>query len=180
MVLMFLADGFEESEAIVPLDILRRSGAEVKTVSIVKEKTVTGSHGIKVTADISVYELPKDPPEMIVLPGGMPGADNLNESNPVKYMVADTYKRGGFVAAICAAPIVFGSMGLLNGRNATCYPGFEEKLVGATIKNEKVVRDGNIITAIGMGAALDFGCELVRALKGKQEADRIREAVIAL
>ena len=178
MVLMFLAEGFEETEAICPLDMLRRAGVDVKTVSITKDRTVKGAHGITVCTDCTVHNLPKTPPEMVVLPGGMPGANNLNECDAVKYMAADTYARGGFVAAICAAPFILGKMGLLKGRKATCYPGFEAQLEGASVVPERVVRDGNVITAVGMGAALEFGRELICALKGRDSAMAVYSSVL--
>lgn len=178
MIYEFLADGFEEVEALAPLDMLRRAGKEVRTVSIKSSKQVTGSHGITVTADITLKEIDVLP-ELVILPGGMPGAKNLRECKEVCKCVTDTYENGGYIGAICAAPFIFGELGLLKGKRATCYPGFEKSLIGATVEGEKVVRDGKIITAAGMGAALLFGKELVSALCGAEAAEKIMKAIIA-
>lgn len=178
MFLMFLAEGFEETEAITPLDMLRRAGADIKTVSITKNREVTGSHGITVTADCTLQTVPNEPVEMVILPGGMPGAKNLYACEEVKNVVVNTYNAGGFVAAICAAPFILGQLGLLNGKKATCYPGFEEQLTGAKITGRGAVRDGNIITAAGMGVAAEFGYELIKAVKGKQEADKVVNSIL--
>lgn len=178
MIYMFLANGFEETEAICPLDILRRAGLEVKTVGIGGD-SITGSHGITVSADIPDVLLRDSTPEMIVLPGGMPGTRHLDESPVVDAALQTAYKSGAFIAAICAAPMVLGKRGLLNGRRAICYPGFEKYLDGAYLADLRVVRDGNIITAAGMGVALPFGLELVAALRGIDAAEEVRAAVLA-
>ena len=177
MVLMFLADGFEETEAIAPLDMLRRANADVKTVSISDSLSVKGAHGISVCADLVISDIKNETPEMIILPGGMPGTKNLNMCEPLKKLLTSTYENGGYVCAICAAPMVLGGLGLLKGKKATCFPGFEEHLLEAIVTNKKVVRDGKIITACGMGVAIEFGAELVAALKGKLEAERIIKAI---
>ena len=179
MVYMFLADGFEEVEALCPLDLLRRAGAEVKTVGITG-KIVTGSHNISVTADIAAEDVVLDRNlEMIILPGGMPGTTNLDASGTVHEAIRYAAERGITIGAICAAPMILGKLGYLSGRSAICYPGFEGELKGATISEKRVVRDGNIITGAGMGVALEFGLALVSVLKGEDAARKLRAAVLA-
>ena len=179
MIYMFLADGFEEVEALCPLDVLRRAGLEVTTVGIGKD-TITGSHGIRVQADIPDVLYRDSSPDMIILPGGMPGSTNLDESKTVDAALRAGARKGAFLCAICAAPMVLGKRGYLEGKRAICYPGFEEYLKGAEVNGgDTVVRDGNIITAKGMGVALDFGLELVRALKDDGTAEKIKASVFA-
>ncbi|MBQ7125171.1 MAG: DJ-1/PfpI family protein [Clostridia bacterium] len=178
MIYEFLADGFEEVEALTPLDMLIRSGAEIKTVSITSSKEVVGAHGITVKADLTIDEV-KEKPKLVILPGGIPGALNLRESKVVCNTVKDTYENGGFVAAICAAPFILGELGLLDGREAICYPGFEDRLYGAKISEKKVVSDGRIITAAGMGVAQEFGAELIAALFGEEKAKSVLRAILA-
>ena len=175
MIYMFLANGFEEVEALAPLDLLIRAGADIKTVAVGCDgKTVTGAHGIGVEADITEGEIVYENIEMVILPGGMPGATNLDESGTVDKMLAYAAENGAYLAAICAAPMVLGKRGYLEGKKAVCYPGFEEYLIGAKLSSDKVVRDGNVITAIGMGAALEFGLVLTDALYGRETAEKIR------
>ena len=177
MVYMFLADGFEEVEALCPLDILRRAGVEVTTVGVGKDM-IRGAHGIVVCADIPDVMYRDSAPEMIILPGGMPGAANLDACKTVDAALKAASRKGAYMAAICAAPFVLGKRGLLEGRKAVCYPGFENELVGACVDGERtVVRDGNIITAKGMGAAFEFGLELVRCLCDDETADKIKASV---
>ncbi len=178
MVYVFLADGFEEIEALTPVDIMRRAGIDTVTVGVTG-KTVTGAHGIKVESDILIDEAVSDGLEMVVLPGGLPGADNLRANGRVRELTVTVAERGGFVSAICAAPRVLGELGLLKGKMAICYPGFEEYLEGAEIADSYVCRDGNIITAIGMGASADFALELVKVLKGSAVSDKIAEGIFA-
>lgn len=178
MIYLFLANGFEEIEALCPLDLLRRAGLEVTTVGIGSDR-VQGSHGITVEADIPEGMYADAAPDMVILPGGMPGARHLDESRTVDVALKAAARRGAFIAAICAAPMVLGHRGLLAGKRATCFPGFEGELEGAELAGERVVRDGNVITAAGMGVALEFGLALVAALKGEQAADELRRAVLA-
>ena len=178
MIYFFLAEGFEEIEALCPIDLLRRAGLEVKTVGV-GSKEICGSHGITVRADIKDSEFNDIAPELIFLPGGMPGTLNLKASDTVMRAIADADKNGVCIAAICAAPMILGELGILKGKEAICYPGFEDKLIGAKISKKRVVRDGNILTAAGMGAALDFGLAIVELFKGKDEADSLRRTVIA-
>ena len=180
MVYIFLADGFEEIEALCPLDIMLRAGLEVKTVSINGSETVTGSHGIRVYADKVIDDISlSDKPELVMLPGGMPGTKNLEACETVHDFINDAVKRNAYVAAICAAPLVLGKMGLLDGREAICYPGFEEHLKGAALSQSKVVKDGNIITAKGMGVSLEFALKLVETLCGSEVSEKIKLSVMA-
>lgn len=176
MVYLFLANGFEEVEALAPLDILRRAGVEVTTVGVGGDM-IRGAHGITVQADMPDTLFADAAPDMIVLPGGMPGSKNLDESRIVDMALKAAARRDAYLAAICAAPMVLGHRGLLAGKRATCYPGFESELTGATVATEKVVTDGKIITAAGMGVAVEFGLALVTALKGREVAEGIRAAI---
>lgn len=178
MIYMFLAEGFEEVEALAPLDLIRRAGLEIKTVGV-GTKTVVGSHGIPVVADMTESEFSDDAPDMVILPGGMPGTRNLDANKTVHKAIADAVKNDAFVCAICAAPMILGKLGLLSGKNAVCYPGFEEYLDGATISDKKVVRDGKVITAKGMGAAVEFGLAIVEALKDDKTAEELAISTIA-
>ena len=178
MVYMFLADGFEEIEALCPLDLMRRASIEVTTVGV-KKKGITGAHGITVLADVIDTELDASDMDMVFLPGGMPGTLNLAASAIVTDTLRAALERDCYIAAICAAPSILGDMGLLDGKNAVCYPGFEERLTGATVCYDKVVLDGKLLTARGMGAALDMGLKIVEIFCGKTAADDLRHAVIA-
>ena len=180
MIYMFLADGFEEVEALCPLDILRRAGLDVTTVGVGGKDVIQGAHGITVHADIPDILYRDSAPDMIILPGGMPGSTNLDESKALDAALKVASKKGAYLCAICAAPLVLGNRGYLDGKAAVCYPGFEQYLKGAHVpEGESVVRDGNIITAKGMGVAFDFGLELVRALKDDGTADAIKASVFA-
>ena len=178
MIYLFLADGMEEIEALCPLDLMRRAGLSVTTVGV-GSTTVTGAHGITVAADISDAEFCDNAPDMVFLPGGMPGTLNLAKSDVVKQVILSAHQSGAYLAAICAAPSILGDMGLLVGKEAICYPGFEDRLVGATISQERVVLDGNILTAAGMGVALEMGLKIVEIFCGAKAAAELRHAVIA-
>ena len=180
MIYVFLADGFEEIEALCPVDIMRRAGLSVTTVGISK-KEIIGSHNIAVVADITDAELTfKENLDLIFLPGGMPGTKNLDASSAVHKMIDLALGQNAYIAAICAAPMILGKRGLLKEKSAVCYPGFEEYLIGATIPTDKsIVLDGRIITAKGMGVATDFGLALTEILCGKEKADSLRHAIIA-
>ena len=172
MILLLLADGFEETEALVPLDLLRRGKCDVKTVGITG-KTVVGAHGIAVTADLS----PKDvlgKIDALILPGGMPGTSNLDVSPDVDRLIRQTLSDGGRLAAICAAPLVLGRRGLLVGKRAVCFPGFENELRGAIKSDKRVETDGSVTTAVGMGAAYEFGLALLSLLAGRETAEAVR------
>lgn len=183
MVYLFLANGFEETEAIAPLDLLKRAGVDVKTVAVGTENsslTVTGAHGIAVCADMHESELELDTVDGVILPGGLPGADNLYASVHVASAIDAANAKGAVIGAICAAPYILGKRGLLVGKRAVCFPGFENELVGADVTDAPAVTDGNIITAKAMGAAIPFGLALVAYLCGKETADRLASAIHAI
>lgn len=178
MIYMFLANGFEEVEALFPLDLLRRAGLSVTTVGIGGDRIV-GSHGIAVEADISDTMYRDSKPEMVILPGGMPGTLNLDKSPTVESALRAARANGSYLAAICAAPMVLGKRGYLEGKRATCFPGFEEHLLGAAATGAGVEIDGKVITAKGMGVAMEFGLALVGVLCGQEKADELRAAIQA-
>ena len=172
MVTVFLANGFEEVEALTVVDILRRGEVEVETVSI-GGKVITGAHGISVTADVCEEDYKPEGREMIVLPGGQPGTDHLDASETVQKALDTAVKENIPIAAICAAPMVLGHKGLLVGKKATCYPGCGGELTGAVLTSGDVVIDGNIITSRGPATASAFGFALLARLKGEQTANEI-------
>lgn len=207
MILMFLAPGFEEVEALAPLDLLRRAGLEVVTVAVAPADVntcltrlrrigtaatnlwdmgtaVTGAHGITVHADVTEHAVPgllakAATLEAVILPGGMPGTSNLDASPMVELALEQADERGAYLCAICAAPMILGKRGYLRGKKATCFPGFEEYLEGAEVGG-KVIRDGRFMTAAGMGVAQEFGLEIISALVSPQKAGELRAAIQSL
>jgi len=181
-VYVHLATGFEELEALSPVDVLRRGGVDVKTVSVMDSKTVVGSHGIPVEADLMFDEADYDSCDMIVLPGGMPGAANLGEHKGLCEKILQFHKEGKWNAAICAAPMVFGALGILNGIPATIYPGMEDKLIGAEVCGKEtrftVNYQHKIVTAKGPGVALEFALELLELLKDKETAESVKQGML--
>ncbi len=182
MVYILLADGFEEIEALCPADLMRRAGIEVTVVSMNKTVMVRGSHNIAVSADTTAAALLRgdvcENLECVVLPGGMPGAARLDADENTDRFIGAALLKDAYIAAICAAPaVVLGPRGLLKGREAVCYPGYEEKMTGALPSAKKVVRDEKIITAAAMGVSAEFGLELIRALRGLDASNKIKEAV---
>jgi len=177
MVYFFLAEGFEEIEALCPVDLCRRAGIDARTVSITDSREVTGSHGITVLADMTAEDTLGDF-DMIVLPGGMPGTTNLDASPLVQGAIDRALAEGKYIAAICAAPMVLGKRGILRGKEAICFPGFEQYLTGATVSKNKVVPDGKILTAAGMGVSHDFGLAIVEIFKGKETAENLGSTVL--
>ena len=177
MIAVLLADGFEEIEALTPVDMLRRAGLEVVTVGITS-KIAVGAHGISVICDALPDDLDITNVSTVILPGGMPGSLNLDASPFTDAILASVNARGGKIAAICAAPLVLGRRGLLRGKRATCYPGFENELVGAVVSDESVVTDGNITTAKGMGVALEFSKELISLLVSNEKAEELSSAIM--
>lgn len=175
MVYIFLADGFEETEAFVPWDILLRGGLTVKTVGVTGD-VVTGAHKLCVKCDIALCDVDENEGDMFILPGGMPGTTNLDENDRVKEIIMNAYKAGKTVAAICAAPMVLGKMGILKGRRATCFPGFEEYLEGAAVVREHSVKDGNVVTSSGAGAAFHFGFMLLGTID-EEKAKEVRKSM---
>lgn len=177
MIYLFLADGFEEIEALTPVDMLRRAGADIKTVAV-KGKSAVGSHNIEVACDLSIDEIKLDNElEAVILPGGMPGTLNLEKSDKVIKAVAFCVNNNKVIAAICAAPSIFGHLGILKGREAICFPGFEKDLIGAKISEKTVCIDGNIITAKSMGYAVDFAESLIYKLVGLEKSKEISESI---
>lgn len=174
MVYILLGDGFEEAEALVPADLLRRAGAKVSLVGVTG-KNVTGGHGITVVSDISVEEADADSMEMLVIPGGLGGVENVGKCPAAMALVEKAAeKKGCILAAICAAPSILGGLGLLQGKKAVCYPGMEDTMTGAIPqKGCSAVVDGEIITGEGPGAAFAFGFKLVEALKGAGIAKQV-------
>ena len=179
MIAILTANGYECVEAICPFNLLKRAGLDVRFVGL-NGKTESGSCGVTVECAMTAAELIEsgEKIDMLVLPGGLPGATNLDEAPETDKLIEITEKCGGFFAAICAAPSILGDMGLLNGKEAICYPGFEDRLKGAVISKNKVVSDGKIITAAGMGVAYDMGIEIVRVLCGDKKANELKEATI--
>lgn len=175
---IFLAPGFEEVEALTPIDLLRRAGAQVTIVSVQAEKAVTGSHRITVEADALFEDMDFEEQDMLILPGGQPGTNNLKACQKLRELLAEADKKGKLLAAICAAPTVFGDMGLLKGKKATCYPGCEEGLAGADCLTERVVVDGNLTTSRGVGTAIPFALSLIEQLFGKEKSEEIRKSII--
>ena len=179
-VALFLANGLEEIEALGTVDILRRAEIEVTTVSISEQKEVTGAHNITVLADKLFNEIDFSQFDVLVLPGGMPGAKHLNEHEELKKQLSIFAENGKKVAAICAAPMVLGGLNLLKGKKATAYPGFEDKLIGAEVTGEKTVVDGNIITGKGPGLVFDFALQLVEEISGKETRYNVAKGLLLL
>lgn len=177
-VYVFLAEGFEEIEGLTVVDLLRRANIETEMVSVMEGKQIKGAHGIKVTADSMFADVDFADADLLVLPGGMPGTLNLGNHEGLCELLKKHYAEEKMIAAICAAPSVFGELGFLEGRVATCYPGFEGKLNGAIVCATKVAVDGNVVTSKGMGTAIDFSLKLIELLEGKETADKIGEAII--
>ena len=177
-VALFLADGFEEIEALATLDILRRAQIPVTTVSITGKKEVTGAHQIQVIADSLFKETDFSQVGYLVLPGGMPGARHLDEHEGLKQLITDFDHRGEQIAAICAAPMVLGGLGLLQDKQATCDPGFEEKLIGARVTGEKVVSDHHITTGRGPGLVFEFALTLVEQIAGSDKRREVAQGLL--
>ena len=175
---IFMADGCEEIEGLTVVDILRRAGLEIEMISISKSKTVTGSHGITFLTDTVFEDVNFDELDAVVLPGGMPGTLHLGAHEGVQSVIRQFSSANKLTAAICAAPSVLGSAGILNGKHAVCHPGFEEKLTGAVISEESVMTDGNIITSRGMGTAIDFALAIVSYLKDDAAVDDLKQKLV--
>lgn len=178
MVYELLADGFEEIEALAPVDILRRGGVDTKTVSVTGNEYVQTSHGITLKADALLEDISTADAQLIMLPGGLPGATNLNDCPAVRKAITEQCARGGYIAAICAAPLVFGSLGLLRGKRATCYPGFEKYMDGAIYTEELYTIDGNIITGRGPAATLPYSYAILALLTDVQTSKSIQDGMI--
>lgn len=176
MVYVFLADGFEIIEALAPVDMLRRAKIDVKTVGVSSE-IVTSSCGVGVKCDMTIDEFDVYDVEAVVLPGGMPGTLNLENSSAVQKVIDNANNTNAFICAICAAPSILGHKGLLSGKKAVCFPGFENSLEGCEQCREYVVTDGKFITAKGAGVCIDFGLEIVKQLRGGELANEIRKSI---
>ncbi|NDV66371.1 DJ-1 family glyoxalase III [Bacteroides sp. 224] len=176
-VYMFFADGFEEIEALTTVDVLKRANLNVEMVTVTEKETVTGAHDVPIVCDSFFEDHDYSDADALVLPGGMPGAATLSNHEGLRNLILNFIKTGKPMTAICAAPMVLGKLGLLKGKKATCYPGFEQYLEGAECTGEQVVVDGNIITAIGPGGAMDFALAIVEALVGKEKVAELEEAM---
>ncbi|MBQ7936581.1 MAG: DJ-1/PfpI family protein [Clostridia bacterium] len=177
-IMVLLAEGFEELEAFAPVDLLRRAGAEVQTVSITETTTVTGARGIPAVADRTLSEADFEQMDLLILPGGYPGYVNLGKSEAVRRLILKTYESGKTIAAICGAPSVLGALGLLKDKKATCYPGMEQELHCKEVLLEKVVEDGNIITSRGAGTAIDFALKLIERVISPAKAKEVGESIV--
>lgn len=175
-VAVLLAPGFEECEALMTVDLLRRAQLDTTMYSIHNTDEVTGSHNITVKADKKLNEL-NELFDCVVLPGGMPGTKYLMESKEVNELIVEHFNQNRLVAAICAAPSVLGELQLLQGKKATCFPGFEDQLHGAEVLNQKTVTDGNIITAKGLGAAVEFAHAIITSLINQETADQVVKTI---
>jgi len=175
---IFLADGHEEIEALTVVDLCRRAGIEIVTVSITGNEMVTSSHKVTYRADILFENADFSDADITILPGGMPGTLNLEKYEPLMKLIDERVSEGQNIAAICAAPTVFGRRGILKGRKACCYPGMENDLLGADVNFDSVNVDGNIITSRGMGTAIDFGLAIIEKITDKETADKIAEAIV--
>ncbi|MCR5624304.1 MAG: DJ-1/PfpI family protein [Lachnospiraceae bacterium] len=179
--LIFLADGHEEVEMLTEVDMLRRVNISIDMISITGDLCVTGSHGIKIMADKLISDLSDedyDEAEMLILPGGMPGTLNLRDCEELSKRIMEFNEKGKYLAAVCAAPTVFGGLGLLQGKNATCFPGMEDGLTGANKLTDKVVTDGNIITSRGMGTCIEFAGEIIANLADRKTSDEIKKKIV--
>jgi 4-methyl-5(b-hydroxyethyl)-thiazole monophosphate biosynthesis len=174
------AEGFEEIEALTIVDVLRRAEIPTSMVSITGKRQVTGAHGIKITADIVFDDVNYDDAAIVILPGGMPGSKNLKEHTGLALVLKNKSDKNEPLAAICAAPMVLGELGILNGKDAVCFPGFESHLKGATLKTDAVIKSGNIITGRGPGSALNFALEIIKLLKDKTTADKLAQSMLVL
>lgn len=175
---VFLADGFEEIEGLTVVDILRRAGVDTVTVSITEDRMVTGSHRISVQSDICLKDMDASGAELLVLPGGMPGTKHLGACTALTELLVSSHEQGKKVAAICAAPSVLGDLGILRGKRAACYPGFEDRLAGASVVFDEVAVDGNVTTSRGMGTAIPFALALVEQLASKEKALELKNGII--
>lgn len=178
MIYVHLAEGFEEIEAVTVVDVLRRTNLKVKTVSVTGEKIVKGAHDIRLEADLHFDDADYDSCEMIVLPGGMPGTNNLADHKGLIEKIKEFAAKKKWLAAICAAPMIFGNLSLLEGKNATIYPGMEAHILGGNVSTDSVVVDDHFITSKGPATAMDFAIKIVEVLKGNDDADQVRKALL--
>ena len=177
-VLCCFAPGLEECEGLTSVDLLRRAGLSVTIASVSEDRRVVGAHGIAIECDALLTEADYAGFDALLLPGGMPGTENLFENEIVRALAGDYAAAGRIVAAICAAPTVLGRLGLLQGRRATCYPGCEDRLFGAEVVDADTVRDGNVITGRALGAAIPFALEVIAALEGAEKAEKVKSSIV--
>lgn len=175
---VFFADGFEEIEGLTVVDMLRRAGVSVSAVSIMGRLEVTGAHDIKIAADTLYEDEDFKDTDMLVLPGGMPGTTNLGNFRPLCELLMDFNSRGKYIAAICAAPSILGLLGILKGKRATCFPGFENQMTGTELSKDRCVICDNIITSRGPGTAIDFAGELIALLQSREKAEALKEEIV--
>lgn len=173
------AEGFEEIEALTIVDVLRRAEIPTEMVSITGQRQVKGAHGVKIVADAVFEDVDYSGAEIVVLPGGMPGAKHLKEHAGLAKVLKEKATKGELIAAICAAPMVLGGLGILEGKEAVCYPGFESEMIGAKLGTSLSVKSGNIITGKGPGAAINFSLEIVKELRGEEVANDVAGGMIA-
>ncbi|MDR0894826.1 MAG: DJ-1/PfpI family protein [Prevotellaceae bacterium] len=174
---VFFADGFEEVEAFTTVDVLRRAGMNVEMITVTPDEIVTGAHDVPVLCDRNIDNCDFADAELIVLPGGMPGAATLEKCARLRKLIQQFADQNKPIAAICAAPMILGNLGLLKGKRATCYPGFEKYLTGANVTTAQTEIDGNIITGKGPGAAMEFAMHLVNIILGKEKVQELKEAM---
>lgn len=177
MIYMFLGTGFEETEAIAPLDLLRRAGLEIKTVGL-NGKVISGSHGIGVEADITIDELDLTDLEMVILPGGLGGVASIRGCSKAMDAIRFAYENNKYTAAICAGPTILAQLGITDGKKATCYPGCENQMGSAVMVNAAAVTDGKVITGTSAGCAIPFGLALITALKGQAAAEAVAKQIV--
>lgn len=177
-VCIFFADGLEEIEGLTVVDLLRRVDIPISIISITGNKMITGAHDIKIEADILFEDMDFTDTGMLILPGGMPGTKNLKAHEGLCRLLHEFNTKGKYIAAICSAPSVLGQLNILNGKKATCYPGFENQLSGAALSDGNCVTDGNIITSRGMGTAIDFAAEIISIIKNRSVAEALKETII--
>ena len=177
-VYIFFADGFEDIEGLTVVDLMRRAGIDIQTVSVKETKEIRTSHGINILTDRTFGECDFSDADMLVIPGGMPGTKYLEEYKPLTDLLTDFYQKGGKIAAICAAPSVLGDLGILKGKKACCYPGFEEHLTGAQVVFDQLAQDGNVTTSRGMGTAIPFALSLVSQLVSEEKAQELAQSII--
>lgn len=175
---VFFAEGFEEIEALTPVDVLRRAGLKVELISVGVGKLILGAHNVGVSCDDLFEDICFDDAEMLIFPGGMPGAENLSHHIGLRNLILDFNAKGKPIAAICAAPIVLGKLGLLKNKNVTCYPGFEHFLEGANPTGKLVEKDGNLITGKGPGAAMEFAFAILEHFCDKEKVAELKEGMI--
>ena len=175
---VFFGEGFEEVEALTQVDLLKRAGIDVVMVSITDNEFVKGTHGVTIKCDMSIDKNKLKDADAIILPGGMPGTLNLKNHDGVRYVVKQYAKEGRYVGAICAAPTILKSLGVLEGRRATCYPGVEDEMEDVVLTETAVVVDENIITSQGVGTAIDFGLKLIEILDGEEKAKEIADSIV--